>query len=140
MSAEHGKALPASRKRTLIGELLAEGLTQAEVARQLGLSKPTISYHARRLGIPARDDCRRRYDWSEIQRVYDSGLTVRQCAQRFGFALCSWHAAVKRGVIKPKPTRIPIGELLVVGRRLGRISRGDFWMKVSRPTAVSCAA
>jgi ribosomal protein L13E len=96
---------------------IAEGSTQAEVGRRLGLSKPTIAYHARRLGIPARDDCRRRYDWNEIQRAYDSGMTVRQCAQQFGFALCSWHAAVQRGAIKPRPTRMPISELLVVGRR-----------------------
>lgn len=116
MSGVHGKALPASRKRALIGEMLAEGLTQAEVGRRLGLSKPTISYHARRLGIPARDDCRRRYDWNEIQRAYDRGMTVRQCSQQFGFNLCSWHAAVKRGAIKPRPTRMPIGKLLVVGR------------------------
>jgi hypothetical protein len=96
--------------------MLAEGLTQAEVGRRLGLTKATISYHARRLGIPARDDCRRRYDWREIQRAYDSGMTVRQCAQQFGFALCSWHAAGKRGAIKPRPIRMPISELLVVGR------------------------
>lgn len=116
MDRDRKGPLSASRKRALIGEMLAEGLTQAEVGRRLGLTKPTISYHARRLGIPARDDCRRRYDWSEIQQAYDSGMTVRQCAQQFGFALCSWHAAVKRGAIKPRPTRMSIGELLVVGR------------------------
>lgn len=116
MGRDHGRPLSAPRKRELIGAMLAEGLTQAEVSRRLGLSKPTISYHARRLGIPARDDCRRRYDWNEIQRAYDSGITVRQCAQQFGFALCSWHAAVKRGAIKPRPVRMPINELLVAGR------------------------
>lgn len=114
---EEGKSLPASRKRALIGEMLAEGLTQAEVGRRLGLSKPTISYHARRLGVPVRDECSRRYDWSEVQRAYDDGLSVRQCAQRFGFALCSWHAAVKRGSVKPRPRKMPIERLLVVGRQ-----------------------
>jgi len=110
------EALPPSRKRALIAKMLAEGLTQAEVGRRLGLTKPTISYHARRLGMPVREACNRRYDWNEIQRAYDTGLSVRQCAKRFGFALCSWHAAVKRGAVKPRPRKIPIEQLLVAGR------------------------
>jgi hypothetical protein len=101
--------------------MLAEGLTQAEVGRQLGITKPTVSYHARRLGMPVQEACNRRYDWNEIQLAYDSGLSARQCAQRFGFALCSWNAAVKRGAVKPRPRKIPIEDLLVVGRhRTGR--------------------
>jgi hypothetical protein len=111
-----GKLLRPSQKRALIGEMLAEGLTQAEVGRRLGLAKPTVSYHARRLGIPVSEKCSRRYDWSEIQRAYDSGLSVRQCAKRFGFALCSWHAAAKKGLVKARPRKMPIQRLLVVGR------------------------
>lgn len=107
-NAENGKPLPASRKRVLISAMLAEGLSQAEVGRRLGLARPTVSYHARRLGIPARDECSRRYDWNEIQIAYDAGLTVRECARRFGFATCSWHEAVKRGDIRPRPRRMPI--------------------------------
>jgi hypothetical protein len=117
MDADGRQSLPASRKRALIGEMLAEGMSQAEAGRRLGLTKATISYHARRLGVPARDKCSRRYDWAEIQRAYDGGLTVRQCSRQFGFALCSWHAAVKRGSVKPRPRRMPIDMLLVVGRR-----------------------
>lgn len=120
MDGNGGKSLSASRKRALIGEMLADGLTQAEVGRRLGLTKPTISYHARRLGVPARDQCARRYDWDEIQRAYDSGLSVRECSKRFGFAHCTWHAAVKRGAVRPRPRRMPISKLLVVGRQTGR--------------------
>jgi DNA-binding transcriptional ArsR family regulator len=110
------KALSAAGKRAKIAELLREGLTQAEVGRRLDLSPPTVSYHARRLGLPAKDECARRYDWDDIQRAYDSGLSVRQCSRRFGFAHCSWHVAVKRGAIRPRSRRIPIETLLVAGR------------------------
>jgi hypothetical protein len=113
---ENRKPLSASQKRALIGDMLAEGFSQAEVGRRLGLAKPTVSYHARRLGIPVKDECSRRYDWSEIQIAYDAGLSVRGCARRFGFATCSWNEAVKRGAVRPRPRRMPIETLLVVGR------------------------
>jgi hypothetical protein len=112
----NGKPPSASGKRALIGQMLEEGLSQAEVGRRLGLTRPTVSYHARRLGIPPKVECSRRYDWSEIQIAYDSGLSVRDCARRFGFATCSWNEAVRRGAIRPRPRRMPIETLLVVGR------------------------
>jgi uncharacterized membrane protein YgcG len=84
------------------------------------VSKATVSYHLRILKSPIRVDCARRYDWEEIQRLYDSGYTVRQCAKRFGFNLCSWSAAVKRGAITPRPRSAPIEKYLVVGHRGSR--------------------
>jgi 5-methylcytosine-specific restriction endonuclease McrA len=99
----------------LVAEGLAAGLTQAEIATKHGINKGTVSYHAWRLGVPAQDACARRYDWSEIQSAYDSGLTVRQCAERFGFHPCSWSAAVRRGVVRSRPREIPIEYYLVAG-------------------------
>jgi transposase-like protein len=106
----------ASEKRKLVGRLLGEGKSYRAIASELGLTKSTVAYHARRLGLPADEKASRRYDWAEIQRAYDSGLTVRQCAKRFGFNLASWHAAVKRGAVIPRPTEMPIELLLVAGR------------------------
>lgn len=114
--SESVQMLSASRKRLLVARMLDEGLSQAEVGRRLGLAKPTVSYHARRLGIPAKDACARRYDWAEIQRAYDSGLSMCACMRDFGFSTCAWREAVKRGAIKPRPRRIPIEKLLVAGR------------------------
>jgi hypothetical protein len=110
------QSLPASSKRALIGQMLAEGMSQAEVGRRLSLTKPTVSYHARRLGVPTKDKCARRYDWDEIQRAYDAGLSMRECSRRFGFSTCTWHEAVKRGAIRSRPRRMPIEALLVAGR------------------------
>lgn len=122
---ERGDILPRPRAaggetRARVGELLVEGLTRAEVARRLGLSKSTVSFHARRLGLGVDERFVRRYDWDEIQRYYDEGHDRRQCAQRFGFAPATWTSAVVRGDIRPRPRAAPIEVYLVRGRRTNR--------------------
>ena len=102
--------------RASVKELFEGGLTQSAIARRLGVSKSTVAYHVRRIDVPADRRFRSRYDWGEIQRAYDSGLTVRQCAARFGFNLCSWHAAVKRGAVVSRERAMPIELLLVCDR------------------------
>lgn len=62
----------------------------------------------------------RRYDWSEVQRAHDQGLSVRACAREFGFNLASWTKAVRRGDIVPREWRIPLEDLLVIGRTTSR--------------------
>jgi hypothetical protein len=90
------------------------------VAALLGISKPTVCHHARKLGISADGRFTRRYDWSEIQRAYDGGLSVRECAALFGFNLATWTKAVNRGDVIPRPIAVPIHELLVAGRPRSR--------------------
>jgi transposase-like protein len=109
-----------SETRKEVAQLLDRGWSYAEIARVLKISKGTIAYHARRLGISADDSAARRYDWSEIQRAYDSGLSMRECSRRFGFCSHSWWKAVGRGAIKPRPQAMPIENLLIVGRRTNR--------------------
>jgi hypothetical protein len=105
-----------SAKRELVGRLISEGKSYSQICRELDLSKATVAYHARRFGIPARDDCARRYDWNEVQRAYDSGMTVRECCEQFGFSKATWSAAVKRGALEARPRAMPIENLLVEGR------------------------
>jgi hypothetical protein len=85
------------------------------VARELGLSKGTVSYHARRLGEAVDPRCARRYDWSQVQAYYDAGHSVRDCQARFGFSRDSWSEAVKRGAVIPRASAMPMDELLVSG-------------------------
>ena len=106
----------ASKRRELIGRLRTEGLSYNAISRRLGVSKATVAYHSRRLGVPADDRCARRYDWDEIQVAVDSGLSVRECSERFGFAPATWTKAVKRGAVAPREWITPIDELLVAGR------------------------
>ena len=58
----------------------------------------------------------RRYDWSEIQRYYDEGNSVRQCMKRFGFSPGAWHKALKRAEFKTRPNGRPLPELLAAAK------------------------
>jgi hypothetical protein len=102
--------------REAVRRLLLEGLSPAEIATALGLTKSTIAYHCRKLAIAGDTRFARRYDWGEIRRAYDAGLTYRECAERFGFNGASWSAAVRRGDITPRARAMPIERLLVDGR------------------------
>src|SRR5579859_4526552 len=106
--------------RRLVAELLDSGYTRAEVARTLGVSKATVSYHARRLGAVIDDRCARRYDWEAVQRYYDAGHGVRACISTFGFSAASWAAAVRRGAVVARPAATPIEDLLVADTYRGR--------------------
>jgi hypothetical protein len=106
--------------REKVRGLLNQGKGVKEIARGLGLSKATVSYHKRRLGLPIDTKCARRYDWAEIQRYYDAGHSRRGCQQQFGFSSASWTDAVRRGDIVPRPFPMPLDELLVANVRRGR--------------------
>ena len=102
--------------RDRVRDLLAEGYGRLEAARILGVSKSTVSYHARRLGLPIDEKCNRRYDWAVIQDYYDQGHTLSECQARFGFARETWNQARRRGDIRSRPRAMSIDNLLV-GKR-----------------------
>jgi ribosomal protein L13E len=106
--------------REAVRRLLDSGLSQSETAFRLGLSKGTVCYHARRLGIDGDERYRRRYDWAEIERAHVSGMSMRECQRLFGFSSAAWHDARKRGVLATRPPAMPIEELLVAGKPRGR--------------------
>jgi len=68
-------------------------------------------------------DGRRRYDWSEIQRYYNDGNSVRKCIRRFGFSRGAWHKAIKRGDFKTRPSGLPISHLLAKAKGRSNIKR-----------------
>jgi hypothetical protein len=109
-----------SEKRALIEQLFREGYSQAMIGVELGLSKATVSYHARRLGRPVHDEFARRYDWDEVQRAHDAGLRALECCKHFGFSKATWSKAVATGRIQPRSHLIPLEQLLVKGRRTNR--------------------
>lgn len=106
--------------RKAVRELLDRGLNHTQVAMELGVSKPTVSYHARKLGIQPDEKASRRYDWDAIQAAHDGGLSVRECCAEFGCSRSAWHEAVRAGKLNARSSLIPIDELLVVGRSTAR--------------------
>jgi len=119
-SASQKGTVGHSTTRLEVERMLALGLQRAEVARRLGVSKATVSYHARRLGRSIDERYARRYDWSAVQEYYDAGQSVRQCIQAFGFSAASWCDAVRRGAVVARPSATPIAELLVADTYRGR--------------------
>ena len=101
--------------REAVRELLESGLSQTQAAFELGLSKGTICYHARQLGLEGDSRFRKRYDWAEIQRAHEAGMSMRECQKQFGFSTAAWHDARRRGVLRTKAPGVPLEELLVAG-------------------------
>ncbi|MBV9311831.1 MAG: HNH endonuclease [Solirubrobacterales bacterium] len=101
--------------RQRVAELLADRVRQIDIARALGISKSTVSYHARRLGQPVDERFQRRYDWKAVQQFYDDGNSVRDCMREFGFSSHSWGCAARRGLVTPRPPFTPAVELFVTG-------------------------
>jgi 5-methylcytosine-specific restriction endonuclease McrA len=125
-----GEIIPRPRSRRELSHatrdevehLLASGLTQAQIARELDLTKSTVAYHARALGVRADPRYARRHDWPAVQLAIDEeGLSMKQCLDRFGFCGDTWARAVQRGDIVPRPHVLSLEqELLVVGRKTSR--------------------
>jgi DNA-binding CsgD family transcriptional regulator len=111
----------AHQTRKAVQALVADGRSQAAIAAELGISKSTVAFHVRNLGVPPDQRFNRRYDWEAVQRAIEQeGLTRKQGQERFGFCKHTWYQAVKRGEISPNPHVVTIEELLVAGRRRGR--------------------
>ena len=106
--------------RQAVAELVGRGVSSAEIARQLDVSKPTVCFHLRMLGIPASVDFARRYDWEAIRDFYEAGNSMTQCMRVFGFGRNAWWDAIRRGVISPRPRLEPIETVLGRGRRRTR--------------------
>ena len=107
--------------RDRVIQLRRSGLTSIEIARQLGLAKSTVAYHLRRAGVPPDDRFARRYDWNAIRDFYESGRSLAESRELFGFSMDSWAEAVRRGDVTPRPRGAPLERYLVRGRRVNRM-------------------
>ena len=106
--------------RAAVAALYADGKSMTQIAHLLAVSKPTVCFHLRMLGVPPKEDFARRYNWEEIRAYYEAGNSMTQCRKQFGFSRDAWWDAIRRGVIKPRPRAIPLDSILVAGRRRNR--------------------
>jgi 5-methylcytosine-specific restriction endonuclease McrA len=75
--------------RERVARLLEEGRTLTEIAAALGVSKPTVCFHKRRLGYEMGSKYSRRYDWTAVpkKRLIGAGLKTECCE---GCGLTEW--------------------------------------------------
>ena len=106
------------RKKDQIVALLEQGRSYREIERLVECSKATISYHAKQLGVAKGKIIR--VDWNAVQIYHDQGHSRQECMDRFGFSRMAWHKAMERGALLVRDHRIPIKDLLVVGRKVQR--------------------
>jgi hypothetical protein len=104
--------------RERVRKLLEAGLTQGQIAVELGIAPATVSYHAQRLGYPRKP--RSRYDWAAIQEFYDAGHTYRETKARFGFSNGAWAKAVEAGKIATRRNVTELAVWLVEGSGVNR--------------------
>lgn len=90
---------------------------RGSIARARGISKPTVCFHLRILGIPTSMEFAKRYDWEAIRAYYEFGHSMTQCMAVFGFGRNAWSDAIRRGVISPRPRLEPLASVLSVGKR-----------------------
>lgn len=95
-------------------------MSGAKIARVLGISKPTVCFHLRMLGVPPSVEFAKRYDWEAIRGYYENGHSMTQCIAVFGFSRNAWWDAIRRGVITPRPRLEPIAAVLAAGRPRNR--------------------
>ena len=111
---------PNGETRAAVAELRAQGLGGSEIARALGISKPTVCFHLRMLGEPPAAEFAVRYDWDAIRAHYDAGHSMTNCMATFGFSRNAWWDAIRRGAIVPRPRAEPLENILASGRRRNR--------------------
>jgi len=106
--------------RARVVELLGRGLSKAEVARQLGMTKSSISRHAARAGLEIDERCARRYDWRAVQEFYDAGNSISDCVREFGFSRATFGAARARGDVVTRARGAPPEVIFADGVRRDR--------------------
>jgi transposase-like protein len=101
--------------RQLVVELLEAGHSKASVARELGITKSSVSRHAALAGLAVDERCARRYDWDAVQAFYDAGHSISECVCEFGFGRATFNAARLRGDIVTRPRAAPVEVIFAEG-------------------------
>jgi len=85
--------------RGRIDNLLREGRSRRQIARELDVDPSTVTRHARHLGYPDVKARPSATNWKAVQAYYDEGHSIAECRDRFGCSYGAWDKAVARGEI-----------------------------------------
>lgn len=103
--------------------LLKQKKSFRQIAREVGCSKSTVSFHANRVNHVIRfPQCKNRFNWKDVQKYHDMGNSGRGCAKKFGFSSATWTNACRRGDIQPRDRKLTLEDMLVTDRP--KTSRG----------------
>lgn len=104
-----------------IREALLAGETQASIVRSFNVSKSTVHYHAKVLGLTiAKHIYPKHYDWNEV-RNYLGTHGVRETIRHFGMNNGTWSKAKARGDV-PAKSYYP-ESVFVPGKNRGSLKR-----------------
>lgn len=107
----------------IIQNLFNRGLTNSQVAKELGIAPATVTYWKRKLGVPLVE---RRHNWVEVQALYDAGLSYTGLHDQLGLSKRALQMARNRGEFTPrKPTKMAPDETAKRKRIRGR----EAWMR-----------
>jgi 5-methylcytosine-specific restriction endonuclease McrA len=87
---------------TRLRELLAASTPYSAICAEIGCTKSTVSYYAAQMGL-ARS--KRKHDWATARAFYEAGHSANATCREFGIYKKTWHEAVQRGDIVPRPQR-----------------------------------
>jgi hypothetical protein len=93
--------------------LLEAGLSGAEIARRLGISKSAVSYHKRRLGHPIDARCNPALRLGGGPAFLRRGPHDQPMPGAVRLRRKTFMDAVPRGVLISRPQAAPVGEYLV---------------------------
>ena len=107
--------------------LLQDGHAYNRIAEELGCSKATVAYHAKKIGTAPGF---KTYPWPEIQQYHDAGHSVRECLVTFGISRSAWYAACEaKKIVSRGVSEIPLETLMEPGRRTCRTHLKDRLLK-----------
>lgn len=72
------------------------------ICAEIGCTKSTVSYYAARMGLAKHN---RKHDWPAIRAFYEAGNSGHATRRKFDLVSKTWHDAIKRGYIIPRPPR-----------------------------------
>jgi orotate phosphoribosyltransferase-like protein len=76
-----------------------KGFTTSEIAVKLGVTRPTISYHKKQLGVANLMKIRKDV-WTQVQEDLDKGVTYAEISHKYAISKSGISHAVTRGAIE----------------------------------------